>query len=106
MEVDAKNKLDEIQQLAEKLNAELYLEFGKEKVDKLINGGNLLLGNCYAESDKIFMTYNPGKSKEDICKFNTRVAIYNRYWDDYNDKSYAFWQHSRLFFNSQPSLRS
>jgi hypothetical protein len=104
--VDAKNKLDEIQQLAEKLNDELFLEFGKERVTKLTNGGNLLLGKCYAESDKIFMTYNPGKSKENICKFNTSFAEYNRYWDDYDDKPYAFWRHSKLFFNSQPSLRS
>jgi hypothetical protein len=105
--VDAKNKLDEIQQLAEKLNEELFLEFGKERVTKLTNGGNLLLGKCYAESDKIFMTYNPGKPKpkENNCKFNTHFAIYNRYWDDYNDKSQAFWQNSRLFINSQPSLR-
>ncbi len=99
-------KLKDIQCFSETLNNNLYQEFGYERVNNLVYGGNLFLGTRYAESDKLFITFNPGKSKEKNGKFNVSLAKYNRYWDDFNDKKYTFWYNSRKFFNSNPTLKS
>lgn len=100
------SKLEEIQSYADKLNDKLYLEFGYERVDRIISGGNLFLGTNYAKSDALFITFNPGKSQENNPKFFTSLAKYNRYWDSYKDKDYQFWKNSRHFFNSQPHLKT
>ena len=105
--MDINYKLKEIQDFSESLNRKLYLDFGCERVEKLVHGGNLFLGKNYtkSESDKIFMTFNPGKSEENNSNFNTSLSPCNRYWDDYKDKEHLFWNNSRNFFKSQPSLR-
>lgn len=105
--MEDESKLKDIQNFAKDFNDRLFREFDSERLSKL-NGGNLFLGAHYAESDKIFMTYNPGKSKKNDCMFNTSLSPCNRYWDNLRDgeKDYAFWKNSRAFFNSQSLLKS
>ncbi len=99
-----KAKLEEIQTLASDYNRKLMLEFSNSSI--LAKGGNLFLGANYAASGKIFITFNPGLSKNNTSKFEVGLSPYNRYWDSYYDKDYLFWKNSRKFFQSQPLLRT
>lgn len=99
--MNSSDKLKDIQNFSEQLNHKLCDDFTYKRVNQLVSGGNLFLGKCYAESDKLFITFNPGRSKENSDKFNISLSPYNRYWDNYEDKKYSFWRNSRLFFKSQ-----
>ncbi|HEV2382860.1 MAG TPA: hypothetical protein VG206_24100 [Terriglobia bacterium] len=93
----AGENLIEIQQLARELHEKLKHEFGKELFQM---SGNLLLGNCYGKSNRIFLGLNPGGSENDseLC-----VALEGKnFWD--SDSLWPYWKNCKTFVNGANGL--
>ena len=105
--------LKKIQDTANELNQQLYNEFKNDPIyRKEIDGGYLFAGRYYAESEKIYISLNPGGSKDDdagrSCFYDSLPPI-DWYWG-YNDpewcQKYAYPRNSNYFFHSVPKLET
>ena len=103
----------EIQSLANELNNKLIQDFPSLVSDSTnhpvpgapINGGNLFAGEQYAESNKLFISLNPGPV-EDNDKFDINFSENNWYWDNPEKDEHDFWKYSNDFFQSVPAFNT
>jgi len=99
-------KLEQIQELARKCNAELSGQLGEDFDQR---GGCLFLGNHYADRPRMFFGLNPGKladvsetgegeaSGDSFC-----VDLIEESWDSLK---YSYWKNFCLFLDSAQGLR-
>jgi hypothetical protein len=114
MNLTPEQKLQRVQELAKRLDQQLYGAFQCNKTYmEEINGGNLFAGPYYAESDRMYFSLNPGGWDEPAC-FDVRLWEKEWYWGitgkSATEKAQLaknpYWQMSNYFFNSQPTLVS
>lgn len=110
--IDSGNKkLQQIQAEARRLNHALHNQFHSDATYRSqVNGGHLFAGRHYAKSDKMYISPNPGRSKERTQEpFLTDLEPQDWYWGNAGQgwaDDYPYLKYANLFFNADPSLES
>jgi hypothetical protein len=105
-------KLQKIQDVAKRLNQQLHTDYQDNKTyQDEINGGNLFAGPYYAESDRMYVSLNPGEVKNRVKEkkeeFDVNLDDHEWYWGNPEGSSeYRHHQNSNYFFHSAPALGS
>jgi hypothetical protein len=100
------DKLREIQEMAVDFNESLLPDFARTGFS---NGGNLLLGRFYAESNRIYFGLNPGLTGRERDEFRTCLEDddgFNRPFrnpEDFN-RNFQFGREFQRFLTAHPDL--